>query len=114
MGAEKSGVGAVSIRRREAVGLDQGDIRTKPILMMGTERQQTVQSHVSGVPTSQEQPSGDQASVNSSVPLCCWYRPPRVRAKIKLGLGNNITRFRFAQLVTCPTMIFTRVQVLSE
>jgi hypothetical protein len=29
MGAEKSGVGAVSIRRREAVGLGQGDIRTQ-------------------------------------------------------------------------------------
>jgi hypothetical protein len=48
MGAEKSGVGAVSIRRREAVGLGQGDIRTKPISIIGTERQQTVQSHVSG------------------------------------------------------------------
>jgi len=49
MGAEKSGVGAVSIRRREAVGLGHGDIRTKPISILGTERQQTVQSHVSGV-----------------------------------------------------------------
>src|SRR6266853_5054945 len=49
MGAEKSGVGAVSIRRREAVGLGHGDIRTKPILIIGTERQQTVQSQVSGV-----------------------------------------------------------------
>src|SRR6266404_3282052 len=49
MGAEKSGVGAVSIRRREAVGLGHGDIRTKPISIIGIERQQTVQSHVSGV-----------------------------------------------------------------
>ena len=49
MGVEKSGVGAVSIRRREAVGLGQGDIRTKPILIIGTERQQTVQWQVSGV-----------------------------------------------------------------
>jgi hypothetical protein len=48
VGAEKSGVGAVSIRRREAVvpsvGLGPGDLRT-----MGTERQQTVQSQVSRV-----------------------------------------------------------------
>ena len=49
MGAEKSGVGAVSIRRREAVGLGHGDIRTKPISIVGTERQQTVHSRVSGV-----------------------------------------------------------------
>jgi len=53
VGAEKSGVGAVSIRRREAVvpsaGLGPGDLRTKPISMMGTERQQTVQSQVSRV-----------------------------------------------------------------
>src|SRR5882762_1162960 len=48
LGAEKSGVGAVSIRRREAVGLGQGDIRTKPISIVGTERQQTVHSRVSG------------------------------------------------------------------
>ena len=53
MGAEKSGVGAASIRRRQVVvpteGPGLGDLRTKPISMMGTERQQTVQSHVSGV-----------------------------------------------------------------
>ena len=36
LGAEKSGVGAVSIRRREAVGLGHGDIRTKPISIIGT------------------------------------------------------------------------------
>src|SRR5882724_2657315 len=50
---KKSGVGAVSIRRREAVvpaeGLGQGDIRTKPISIIGTERQQTVHSQVSRV-----------------------------------------------------------------
>jgi hypothetical protein len=44
--AEKSGVGAVSIRRREAVvpsqGLGLGDLRTKPISIVGPERQQTV------------------------------------------------------------------------
>jgi hypothetical protein len=52
-GAEKSGVGAVSIRRRETVvpseGLGPGDLRTKPISIVGTERQQTVHSHLSGV-----------------------------------------------------------------
>jgi hypothetical protein len=56
MGIEKSGVGAASILRRQAVvpseGLGLGDLRTKPISMMGTERQQTVQSHVSGVQAS--------------------------------------------------------------
>jgi hypothetical protein len=49
LGAEKSGVGVVSIRRREAVGLGHGDVRTKPIPMIWTERQQTVLSQVSGV-----------------------------------------------------------------
>jgi hypothetical protein len=58
MGAEKSGVGAASIRRREAVvpsmGLGLADLQTKPISIMGTGRQQTVPSHASGVLASRE------------------------------------------------------------
>ena len=70
LGAEKSGVGAVSIRRREAVGLGHGDIRTKPISIIGTERQQTVQSHVSGVLALPfgEIPDGHR-----------WDSPPKIR-----------------------------------
>jgi hypothetical protein len=57
MGAEKSGVGAVSIRRRQAIvrseGLSLGDVGTRPVSIMGTGRQQTVHqtrrgSHCSG------------------------------------------------------------------
>jgi hypothetical protein len=75
MGDEESGVGAASIRRREAVvpsaGLGLGDVRTKPISMMETERQQTVQSHVSGALALREHLLVTNRPPNPPVPACC-------------------------------------------
>jgi hypothetical protein len=100
-GAEKSGVGAASIRRRQAVvpsaGLGPGDLRTKPISMMGTERQQTVQSQVSRVLALREY---FWVAYRPPNPLSRCAARPRIRGHVRVDLFADGPRRQIIEAVT--------------